>query len=111
VTELAKRLKVTETDASALVVPVQEPPNPSDPPAPASAQAPASPPFGPDGTERRVGRPHDPTEQTRHYSGKKKCHTVKHVLLINAVLTILFLSETSAGRTHDKRMADATPSP
>ena len=92
VTELAKRLGVTETDASALVVPVQEPPNPSDPPTPASAPGPRLPPFGHDGTERRVGRPHDPTEQTRYYSGKKKCHTVKNVLLINAVLTILFLS-------------------
>jgi hypothetical protein len=46
VTELAKRLKVTETDASALVVPVQEPPHPCDPPAPASAQVPASPLVG-----------------------------------------------------------------
>jgi hypothetical protein len=33
------------------------------------------------------------------------------VLLINAGLTILFLSETSAGSTHDKRIADATPYP
>jgi DDE superfamily endonuclease len=33
------------------------------------------------------------------------------VRLINAVLTILFLSETSEGRTQDKRMAEATPSP
>ena len=72
---------------------------------------PCLPPFGHDGTERRIGRPHDPTEQTRYYSGKKKCHTVKNVLLINAVLTILFLSETYAGRTHDKRIADATPYP
>ncbi len=47
----------------------------------------------------------------RHYIGKKKCHTVKNVLLINAVLTILFLSETSAGSTHDKRIAEATPYP
>src|SRR5262244_3164957 len=39
-TELAKRLMVTETNARALVVPVPEPPNPSDPPAPASAQVP-----------------------------------------------------------------------
>jgi hypothetical protein len=31
--------------------------------------------------------------------------------LINAMLTILFLSDTYGGRTHDKRMADATPSP
>jgi Helix-turn-helix of DDE superfamily endonuclease len=45
-TELAKRLGVTEADASALVVPVQEPPHPSDPPAPASAQVPTSPLLG-----------------------------------------------------------------
>ena len=69
------------------------------------------PPFGHDGTERRIERPQDPTEQTRCYSGKKKCHTVKNVLLINAALTILFLSETYAGSTHDKRIAEATPYP
>jgi DDE superfamily endonuclease len=33
------------------------------------------------------------------------------VLLINAALTILFLSETYAGSAHDKRIADATPYP
>jgi hypothetical protein len=33
------------------------------------------------------------------------------VLLIHAALTMLLLSETSAGRTHDQRMAEATPSP
>jgi hypothetical protein len=32
-------------------------------------------------------------------------------LLINAFLTILFLSDTYGGRVHDKRMADATPYP
>ena len=37
VTELAKRLGVTATDASALVVPVPEPPRASAPPTPASA--------------------------------------------------------------------------
>jgi hypothetical protein len=36
---------------------------------------------------------------------------VKNVLLINAALTILFLSETYSGSTHDKRIADATPYP
>jgi DDE superfamily endonuclease len=36
---------------------------------------------------------------------------VKNVLLINVALTILFLSETYAGSTHDKRIADATPYP
>ena len=36
---------------------------------------------------------------------------MKNVLLINAALTILFLSDTSAGSVHDKRLADSTPSP
>jgi hypothetical protein len=33
------------------------------------------------------------------------------VLLIKAALTILLLSETYAGSTHDKRIAEATPYP
>jgi hypothetical protein len=45
------------------------------------------------------------------YSGKKKDHTVKNVLLVNALLLILFLSDTYGGRVHDKRIADATPYP
>jgi DDE superfamily endonuclease len=36
---------------------------------------------------------------------------VKNVLLVNAPLTICFLSDTYGGRTHDKRIAEATPSP
>src|SRR5215467_10591879 len=36
---------------------------------------------------------------------------VKNVLLVNALLIILFLSDTSGGRTHEKPLADATPSP
>jgi hypothetical protein len=36
---------------------------------------------------------------------------VKHVLLINAALTILCLSATYAGSIHDKRIADAAPYP
>jgi hypothetical protein len=36
---------------------------------------------------------------------------VKNVLLVNAPLTILFLSETYGGRVHDKRIAAATPYP
>jgi hypothetical protein len=36
---------------------------------------------------------------------------VKNVLLIDAALTILFLTDTYAGSTHDKRIADATPYP
>jgi hypothetical protein len=33
------------------------------------------------------------------------------VWLINAALTLLCLSDTSAGSTHDKRLAEATPYP
>jgi hypothetical protein len=36
---------------------------------------------------------------------------VKNVLLVNAPLTILFLSDTAGGRVHDKRIAEATPYP
>src|SRR3954451_1512947 len=67
------------------------------------------PPFAHDGTERRI--PQDPAEQTQCYSGKKKDHTVKNILLVNAVLIILFLSDTVGGRIHDKRLAEATPYP
>ena len=36
---------------------------------------------------------------------------MKNVLLVNAPLTILFLSDTYGGRVHDKRIAEATPYP
>jgi hypothetical protein len=45
-TELANRLGVTEADASALVVPTEEPPSMAGPPAAAPASAPASPLVG-----------------------------------------------------------------
>src|SRR5215831_14458465 len=69
------------------------------------------PPFAHDGTKRRIVRPQDPAEQTNSYSGKKKDHTVKNVLLVNALLLILFLSDAYGGRTHEKPIAHATPSP
>jgi hypothetical protein len=36
---------------------------------------------------------------------------VKNVLLVDAALTILLVTDTYAGSTHDERIADATPSP
>jgi hypothetical protein len=36
---------------------------------------------------------------------------VKNILLVNALLTILFLSDTYGGRVHDLRIAEATPYP
>ena len=41
----------------------------------------------------------------------KKDHTVKNVLLVNTLLTMLFLSATHGGRVHDKRIAEAIPYP
>jgi hypothetical protein len=59
-----------------------------------------------DGTERRRQRPTDAAQQTAHYSGKKKAHTDKNVLLINAYTsTVVYLSPTVAGKTHDKKGA------
>ncbi len=49
--------------------------------------------------------------QNPRYSVKKKDHTVKKVLLVNALLIILFLSDTYGGRVHDKPIADATSYP
>jgi DDE superfamily endonuclease/Helix-turn-helix of DDE superfamily endonuclease len=108
-TALAQRLGVSETDAATLVAPLEEEPIPLI--VPPGGAAPDSPPFAHDGTERRIVRPQDPVEQAACYSGKKRDHTVKNVLLVNALLLILFLSDTYGGRVHDKRIADATPYP
>jgi hypothetical protein len=67
------------------------------------------PPFCHDGTERPIPRPKDAAEQKSYYSGKKKGHRVKNLLLVNAALLILFLSDTYEGSAHDKRIADTTP--
>src|SRR4030095_11572758 len=55
--------------------------------------------------------PQDPAEQKASYSGKNRDHTVKNILLVNALLLILFLSDTQGGRVHDLRIAEATPYP
>jgi hypothetical protein len=60
-----------------------------------------------DGTERRRQRPKNPEKQARHYSGKKKAHTDKNVVLTSATDDrVLFLSGTYPGATNDKRIAD-----
>ena len=63
------------------------------------------------GTARRLARPQAPTEHTRGERGQKTGHPVKHVRLLNAGLTLLLLRETAAGSTHEKRRAEAHPSP
>jgi hypothetical protein len=60
-----------------------------------------------DGTERRRQRPKQAAEQARHYSGKKRAHTDKNVLVVGGSSErVLFLSGTYAGKVHDKRIAD-----
>lgn len=57
-----------------------------------------------DATERPVQR--DTYEQEDFYSGKKKMHTVKNLLIISTVGLILYLSPTVIGKTHDKPLAE-----
>ena len=60
-----------------------------------------------DGTERRRQRPTEASKQIAHYSGKKKAHTDKNVLLINEYTSkVVYLSPTVAGKTHDKKAVD-----
>jgi len=60
-----------------------------------------------DGSERRRQRPKDHAKQKEHYSGKKKAHTDKNILLVNAnTKKVAYLSPTVAGTTHDKKATD-----
>jgi Helix-turn-helix of DDE superfamily endonuclease/DDE superfamily endonuclease len=60
-----------------------------------------------DGTDRRRQRPKNPEKQALHYTGKKKAHTDKNVVVVEAASDrIRFLSRTYPGKTHDKRVAD-----
>lgn len=60
-----------------------------------------------DGSERPIERPKDKDKQRDSYSGKKKKHTVKN-LVISETKTkkIKVLSPTVAGKQHDKSLAD-----
>lgn len=60
-----------------------------------------------DATERRRQRPQDAQKQTEHYSGKKKVHTDKNLLLANVhTHKVVYLSSTESGHKHDKKIAD-----
>ena len=63
-----------------------------------------------DGTERRRQRPRDAVKQKAHYSGKKKTHTDKNILLINEHTgKVVYLGPTLPGKTQDKKAVDETP--
>lgn len=60
-----------------------------------------------DGTERRRQRPTDPIKQRENYSGKKKAHTDKNILLVNEnSKKVVYLSPTVEGKKHDKKAAE-----
>jgi hypothetical protein len=61
-----------------------------------------------DGTDRRRQRPKNPEKQALHYSGKKKTHTDKNVVIAQTrTKRIGYLSQTYVGKTHDKKIADS----
>lgn len=63
-----------------------------------------------DGTERRRQRPKSPEKQALHYSGKKKVHSDKNVVIVSAKTErVGYLSQTYAGKIHDKKIADTEP--
>jgi DDE superfamily endonuclease/Helix-turn-helix of DDE superfamily endonuclease len=63
-----------------------------------------------DGTERRRQRPKNLEKQAAHYSGKKKTHCDKNVVIVQAKSKrVGFLSQTYAGKTHDKKIVDTEP--
>lgn len=60
-----------------------------------------------DGTERRRQRPKEAQKQTLHYSGKKKIHSDKNVVIATVKKKrVSFLSQTYPGKTHDKKVAE-----
>lgn len=54
-----------------------------------------------DGTERPIQRPKDKQQQKANYSGKKKRHTRKNLIISTRKKRIGFLSRTVEGKQHD----------
>ena len=60
-----------------------------------------------DASERELQRPVDISKQKEKYSGKKKTHTDKNILLVNEnTRKVVYLSATAEGKKHDKKLAD-----
>lgn len=61
-----------------------------------------------DGTERRRQRPKEAEKQALHYSGKKKIHSDKNIVIATAKRKrVSYLSQTYPGKMHDKKVADS----
>ena len=60
-----------------------------------------------DATERRRQRPKNPEKQALFYSGRKKKHCDKNLVIVNTRgQRIDYLSPTYPGKTHEKKIAD-----
>ena len=59
-----------------------------------------------DGAERPTRRPKDKDDQKANYSGKKKAHRKKNLLLSSDKRHVVYLGPTSPGSVHDKKLAD-----
>lgn len=64
-----------------------------------------------DGTERPVQRPKNPQKQAANYSGKKKRHTRKNIILSTRKKRIGYLSPTVEGKEHDFQIVKDTKLP
>lgn len=64
-----------------------------------------------DGTERPIQRPKNKARQKANYSGKKKRHTRKNLIISTKKKRIGFLSETVEGKRHDFTMLKALAPP
>lgn len=59
-----------------------------------------------DGIERSIQRSKNKKKQQKNYSGKKKMHTRKSVIISDKGRKVLVLTKQKSGRRHDKRLAD-----
>jgi len=107
-TALAQRLGVSEADVAPVVTPLEEASAPVVAVPAAAAVSPLLPMTAPNGAS---SAPKTLLNRPRVLAARHKDHTVKTILLVNALLIILFRSETAGGRLHDKRLAEATPYP
>ena len=64
-----------------------------------------------DGTERPIQRPKDQEKQKANYSGKKKRHTRKNIIISTKKKRIGFLSKTMEGKESDITILRATAPP
>lgn len=59
-----------------------------------------------DGTERQINRPGSYERQKEYYSGKKKRHMVKNIVINDDKKRVLVVTETVEGKKHDKSALD-----